>query len=212
MKTPPITFVIVTAGEDVERTRECIRSIEWMCIPKYEILVIGPCRDYGTGNNVRVNYIYTDDDMWITTKKNIGAKVAKYDNLVLMHDYFVFESRWYENFCNFDENVRWDIASCPQYLMNGKRHFTDWIIWDHPVLQKYTSLDYYDWTKTKHQYLSGGFIICKRNVLLAEPFNENMKPGQPEDVEWSLRVRDKYEIRCMPKCTVMHNKKHRDCH
>ena len=45
---------------------------------------------------------------------------------------------------------------------------------------------------------------------MSEPFNESLAHGQAEDVEWSLRVRDKYKIKCNGKAIVKHNKRHRD--
>jgi len=44
-------------------------------------------------------------------------------------------------------------------------------------------------------YLSGGFFICKKSVMIDFPLNENLLHCQGEDVEWSQRVRTKYKFK-----------------
>jgi hypothetical protein len=59
-------------------------------------------------------------------------------------------------------------------------------------------------------YVSGGYFLTKKKVALDNPFNEDLLHNQAEDVEWSLRVRDKYNIKCNGDAIVRHNKVHRD--
>jgi hypothetical protein len=59
-------------------------------------------------------------------KKNILTSEAKYDNIVLLHDYYVFDLNWYNNFLKFGDD--WDVCSNAQQLITGKRHFTDWVV------------------------------------------------------------------------------------
>ena len=44
-----------------------------------------------------------------------------------------------------------------------------------------------------HMYISGAYWLAKKHVMEAEPLNEDLKHSEAEDVEWSLRVRDKYK-------------------
>lgn len=181
----------------------------------FEVLVIGGNNDIAEDNDILeasvnrkwLNIIPAEGE-WITSKKNTAAWLARYNTIVFMHDYFLLDQYWYDGYEEFGED--WDICSNPQFLIDGKRHFTDWVVWDDPVFPRYTSLDYWDWSATKYQYISGGYFLAKRKVLLDQPFNQDMKKGDPEDVEWSLRVRDKYVIKCNPYSIVRHNKIHRD--
>jgi hypothetical protein len=50
----------------------------------------------------------------------------------------------------------------------------------------------------------------KKQVALDNPFNEELTHGQAEDVEWSLRVRNRYVVKCNGNSIVKHNKWHRD--
>jgi GT2 family glycosyltransferase len=205
-----LTFGIMTTYDNVPQLNEVIASIKALNAPDVEIIVAGSYNNNPwTGVNPSVKQVLTHG--WTPVKKNLVAKVARHENLVLIHDYYLFDKDWYERWDAFDRLVRrWDIASNPQYLITGKRHFTDWVIWDHPTLPRYHSLDYRDWLNTQYQYVSGGYFLVKRDFLRQYPFDERMQPGSAEDVEWSLRVRHRGVMVCNPLATVRHNKVHRD--
>lgn len=203
-----ITFGICSDLTNIGNLNKVASSIDDLGIPNREIIIVGSYHsapdDISSWKNC--NIILTDG--WITRKKNLIAKFATYDTIVMLHDYFTFDDKWYENYKKF--GFDWDICSNPQLLINGKRHFTDWVNWDHPNYPKYHSFKYTDWSNTKNQYISGGYFLVKRDFLREHPLNESMKPGDPEDVEWSLRVRDKALIKCNPDSYVRHVKEHRD--
>lgn len=209
------TFGICTTYSDTKRLKEIIDSIIALNIPNYEILIIGDknkteaMRELSYSNRVK-HYMFDESIRpgWITRKKNILIQEASNDNIVLFHDYYVFDSKWYDEYVKFGDD--WEICSNAQLLMDGKRHFTDWVVWDDPILPRYTSIDYSDWSRTPNMYISGGYFLVKKHVGLKTPLNENMIWGTPEDVEWSLRVRDKYLMKCNGNSIVKHNKKHRD--
>ena len=203
------TFAITTDYTNENQLAEVIQSIRNLFIPNYEILVIG---NKEKENDYDVRYILFDEsekDKWITRKKNILCQEAQYENIVLMHDYYVFDKNWYKSYLEFGND--WDICSNRQLLQNGKRHFTDWVTWDCPLYPRYTSLPYDEWNLTRHMYQSGGYMLVKKPLMMIEPFNESLAWGEADDVEWSLRVRDIYKWVCNGSAIVQHNKKHRDC-
>lgn len=203
------TFGIITVYEDKNRLLDIIQSIRDLNIPNYEILFVGGGDSEGIeGPDIRkIDFDETVKDKWITRKKNIIAQEAKYDVIVFMHDYHIFDKFWYENFKTFGTD--WDICSCPQYLITGARNPMDWSLWDKPGYGRAWSLPYSDWTQTQYMYISGGFFITKRHVMLEEPLNEDLVWNQEEDVEWSYRVRNKYVMKCNGGSAVRHNKWHR---
>jgi hypothetical protein len=205
-----LTFGVLTAYEDHTRLNAVIQSIKDLNVPNSEVIVAGsysPNKLPTTGAFEGVGHILTDG--WITRKKNLIANLALGEVLVLVHDYYLFDKGWYRSYEKFGYD--WDICSNPQFLQNGRRHFTDWVVWDSPTYPRYHSLCYDDLSQTKYQYISGGYFLVKRDFLQAYPLNEDMQPGSPEDVEWSLRVRDVATIKCNPSAIVRHNKRHRDC-
>src|SRR5690242_7218637 len=77
---------------------------------EYEILCIGGYP--GILDNVKklftttVYHISFDEftkPMWITKKKNILADVARFDNIVIVHDYFRFSDGWLEGVRTHDK-------------------------------------------------------------------------------------------------------------
>lgn len=204
------TFAITTDFKNIDQLIEVFKSIENLNIPNYEILVIGPQKQKDVDN---IRYIYFDESEkpgWVTRKKNLLCQEAQYENIVLMHDYYLFDKDWYINMSEFSKNIPWDICSCQQLLITGKRHFTDWVVWDDPIFLRYSALPYDEWTRAPFMYISGGFFMVKKQVALDNPFNEELTHGQAEDVEWSLRVRNKYRMVCNGGAIVKHNKVHRD--
>lgn len=200
------TFGIVTTYDDLTRLSQIIDSIRDLKIKKYEIIVTGD-RDFEDLDDTR--YVNMGDEKeFVTNKKNRIAQLANYDNLAIIHDYYVFDKEWYNGYLAFGDD--WDVCSNPQYLINGKRHFTDWVIWDHPSLPRYHSMDYDDWSQTRYMYQSGGYMLIKKDFSLKYPHKDNMKWGTAEDVEWSLRMRDHAKWKCNKLSSVRHNKVHRD--
>lgn len=204
------SFGIVTDYSNPQRLEESINSIRGLNIPHYEIVVVGGAIIIPTQQS-DIRHIFFDDakyPMWVTRKKNIAVKESRYDNVVLCHDYYTFDKDWYVKYKEFGDD--WEICSNAQHLITGKRHFTDWVVWDSPIYPRYHSLDYNDWSHTQYMYISGGYFLVKKHVFDQQPFNEKLVWGQAEDVEWSLRVRDKYLIKCNGNSIVKHNKVHRD--
>lgn len=204
------TFGITTMYDDQNRINQVIKSIRDLNIPKYEIIVIGYKEGGYDDDTAYVQFNEGIRPGWITRKKNILVDMAGFENVVLMHDYYVFDKNWYKSFVEFGND--WDVCSNQQQLINGQRHFTDWVTWDDPLFPRWTALPYDEWTRTQYMYISGGYFIVKNQVALDNPFNEELLHGDAEDVEWSLRIRDKYLLKCNGSAIVRHNKRHRDCH
>jgi len=200
------TFGITTMYQDLYRLDAVIQSIKALNIPEHEIIVAG---HENFADNEDASFLYFQgDNKLVNARKNAIVEKAKYNNVVLLHDYYVFDPAWYNNFVAFGED--WDVCSNAQLLINDKRHFTDWVTWEHPVHGKYYSMDYNDWSDTKYMYQSGGFLLLKKEFGLKIPFNNEMGWGTAEDVEWSLRMRDVAVWKCNGNSIVKHNKVHRD--
>ena len=210
------SFCIVTdnSTEACKRISEIVKSIRALEIPNYEIIAIGGDKNRFSGNLDDFRKINFDESItsgWITKKKNDVAKLCKYDNLVMLHDYFVFHKNWYKGYKKiYDDFVSCDVCSNPVFMIDGRREFTDWVTLDYPDHGLHYSLNYNDWNQTKYQYISGGYFIVKKQFMLDNPFSESLTAHQAEDVEWSKRIRSKAKIICNPYSYVKHNKEHRN--
>lgn len=142
----------------------------------------------------------------ICHKKNIAAKNAKYDKLCIMHDYVGLESGWKKSFEKFGEN--WLVSTNIILNIDGKRH-RDWILWDHPLVDGPGMLPYD--IESKYMYLSGGYFCVKRDFFLNNLLDESLFWGEGEDVEWSLRVREKTKFKMNDKSVVVYLKDKTGC-
>jgi hypothetical protein len=97
------TFGIITVYEDNARLLEILSSIRQLNIPEYEILLVGGGDSSGVDGEdiVKIDFDESIKPRWITRKKNILVQNAKYENIVLMHDYHIFDLKWYEEFKSF---------------------------------------------------------------------------------------------------------------
>ena len=102
---------------------------------------------------------------------------------------------WYEGYVKFGND--WDICMNVVENSDGSR-FRDWCAWDDPELcypdgVHNIALPSYDYNKTHYMYISGNYWVSKKRVMEEEPLNEDLDWGEAEDVEWSNRIRDKYQ-------------------
>ena len=95
-------------------------------------------------------------------------------------------------------------------MSDGRREFTDWVTYDHPVLGLHRSLPYGDESNIQYQYFSGGYFVVKKQFLLDNPLNEELIANEMEDIEWSTRIRDNSNIIFNSNSFVRHNKEHRN--
>jgi len=225
------TFGIITY-EGSPHLSKCIESIIWQNIPEelFEIIIIGnnPSIDKLMIDHKCIKHFSFDENErylrniaeggWITRKKNLITKNATFDNIVYLHDYYIFEKRWYEGFIKFGED--WDICMNYIFLPTGQR-FRDYVTWDVPELNfkdKFNEKDGYLHINTrkgsifekirkdhrvtiildiddefinkfkKNSYVSGGYWVAKKKIMELYPLDENLMRAQGEDVEWSQRL------------------------
>lgn len=172
----------------------------------YEIIIVGSNsenKDFNLGNIKFLNFDENIKKKWITKKKNLIIENAKFENLIIIHDYVIFDIGWYAGFLEFDSD--WDVAMCKIFNKDGVR-WRDWILWwcgsapyrlEHKgVLLAPNRLLYDDikYTNTE-MYINGTVIIGKRDFLLKNKLDESLTWGQGEDCEWSSRCRGKWNYK-----------------
>ncbi len=190
----------ITYGSGINFLPEVVNSIRKLCIPKYEILLIGDTSTIESLNGddiVKINFDESLKPGWITRKKNILVQNAKYDNIVLQHEYFSYDKNWYKWFLKFhsDWNVCMTRLELPTNTYFGLR-YRDWVVRRIiPTISPDTLLpswiDYKDRSCLNDMYVSGGYWCAKRKFMLDNPLDEELCWGEGEDVEWSERVRQK---------------------
>ena len=209
-----------------DRMRCMVESIRKQNIPEYEIIIVGgPAvttgrHTFSLHNRDDIVHVPFDEETgiegkgkqwcdenqikqggWITKKKNLITQHAKYENIVYFHDYHVFMPGWYDGYVKFGND--WDVCMNVIEDIWGNR-FRDWISWDQPGYPKRSLMDYDNTEAAKHSYISGSYWVAKKNFMEENPLDENLVYGDAEDLEWSLRVRDKANYRMNQHSTVRH--------
>ena len=193
------TFGIITNGSNDHLLKKTVDSIRCLGIPNHEIIIVGNTNVIADNN---ISFDETVKPMWITKKKNIITNSASYDNIVYLHDYFLFDSKWYDGFIHYGDNF----AVCMNKIINidGTR-FRDWcMIETSPELNnpKHCLLPYDILNQTRYMYISGSYWVAKRTVMEEFPLDENLSWGESEDVVWSKQVSTKYNFSLNINSTV----------
>jgi len=179
------TFGIITSTRSQNFLSTIIQSIKDLNIPNYEIIIVGGNINHNDDN---IKYIQFNDSPQVSIKKNLITRAAKYENIVFLHDYTVFEPGWYEGFLYFNSecNGDWLVAMCIQKNVDGRRGI-DWM--GLPNDTKYGNVLFpYNYANPKGMYVPGNFWVAKKSLMETYPLNNDLIFGQAEDIEWSKRV------------------------
>ncbi len=194
------TFGIITNGQNDDNVLKIIESIRALNIPVFEIIVVG----YRCVNPIRfrqnVRFVQFDESLkpnWITRKKNMICELAKYENVVLLHDYVVFHPDWYAGFLRFGNSF--DV--CVTRILNRDgsrfRDYTLFPLYMGEIDTRFSAqcLLPYDFKHTpitaRLSYISGAYYVVKKHIALQYPLDESKVWGEGEDVEFSYRTAGK---------------------
>lgn len=198
------TFGIITKGERDDWLEEIIQSIKDQKIPNYEIIICGTYRDRKEKDFKYIPFFDRDERGWITRKKNLIAKEAKYENICIVHDRIVFDKDWFKGMKKYGNCF--DVLCNQQSLKGSSLQTGDWLTYGYDKLNSpygISKLRYNDWDR--FVYMGGQLSIMKKSVWQKCPWNETLYWGE-EDVELSFRFRDAgFLIRFNPysTCTAL---------
>jgi hypothetical protein len=188
------SFIIITDGNS-PFIETIIESIKIQNIKNYEIIFITENKSF-TCSMGHIEYINTIKNSHITYKKNIGAKISKFENLCFLHDYISLENNWYKSFEHFGYN--WDVCTTKAVNIDGSRWW-DWCTIYHPEYG-HANINY-EANVTEWHYIPGNFFCVKREFMLDNLLNEDLCHNDGEDVEWSKRIIKK----CVYKFNIFTN-------
>jgi hypothetical protein len=192
------SFCMITDGNrhaEVDRFIASIRALEGLDEIEYEILVCAPAAECARlVGQPQLRAIQQDQGFetkgWITRKKNQLVEAARFENLVVAHDRYRLPADFLTMVTAFGADF--DVLVCAQQLPNGER-FPDWVTlgsawcWTASAM-----LDYDDYTP--HQYINGGIMLAKREVVRETPWNELLFWQQAEDVELTRRLQQRGRV------------------
>lgn len=202
------SFVIPTGGNSDQLDIVLNYILQGVPLDRMEILLIGNT-SYDHPNITNVGFDETQTaKAWITRKKNIGAQLAKYENIVFMHDYIVpHPVDWYDGWCKY--GVDFEVATNIVLTMEKKRH-SDWVACSYDLWEAAPELkDNYDVLlpydikgMNSVMYISGNYWVAKKEFMLKHPLDERLVWGDAEDIEWSRRVRQHTQFKINTNSSV----------
>ena len=176
-----LTFGIITAGGNESLINTMICSIRVQHVPFYEIIIVGGPPVWESC----IHHIPFDETVkkgWITRKKNIICREAKYDTIVMMHDHVALGPQWYEGYLKYG----FDFSICvnPIITIEGDR-FRDYSLFHAYIggLFNDGNLLPYSYKAPKHinkiMYISGTYYVIKKDIALKYPLDERLSisPG-----------------------------------
>lgn len=179
----------ICVGTDLKYLERAILSIISQKIPNFEIFVICDYPIEIDNSIVKIILVESKLKNWITGKKNIIIKSAKYNNICIMHDYLYLDNKWYLGFLKYGNE--WNVLS--NKILNPFRNnqrVADWMTLDHPLYGIFL-LPYSRNNCSKYMYLTGLYFCVKKDFIINNNLylNESLVWGDSEDQEWSIRVR-----------------------
>ena len=188
-----ISFGIVTGGENDQNLERIVRSLDTLKADSRittEIIICGP-------ENYRLptSLISSVDTYLIepkshlnlpvtNLKKNLIARHAKFANLIISHDRYIFGPSVIDNLLEFGGDF--DVCTFEAVDENGNP-FPQWVSYSH---QWKNSLHLDSDSFESNVYLNGGIFLVKKDVLLNHPINPLLFWGYGEDIEWSRRMKN----------------------
>jgi len=188
-----ITFGIVTSGKNIQNLERLLRSLDTLRNDSriiFEIIVCGPENFNLPSNLMSLVDTYLVEPMahlnlpMTNLKKNLIANHAKFSNLIISHDRYIFSRSVIDNLLEFGG----DFEVCTFEAVDGNNNpFPQWVSYSH------------EWTNSLHLhsdsfesniYLNGGIFLVKKDVLVEHPINPLLFWGYGEDIEWSRRLKN----------------------
>ena len=177
------SFGIITDGKKNEQVNNLVNSIKEQRIPEFEILICGP---YSSSDKeiVVIDYEKNDCRGHITHKKNKIAQIAKYENLIILHDRYTFSKTWFERMKSFGNDF--ELLAVPNIGPLGGR-VNDWPSFEGLPSDRLISnsklLPYSSYSNSI--YMQGGLIIIKRSIYNDIKLDEKLYWGELEDILFS---------------------------
>jgi len=188
-----ITFGIVTSGKNNENLERLVKSLDTLRNDSritFEIIVCGP-ENFSLPSNLTSSVdTYLAEPMahldlpMTNLKKNLIAKHAKFSNLIISHDRYVFSPAVVDNLLEFGGDF--DVCTFEAVDENNDP-FPQWVSYSHKWKN---SLHLDSDSFESNVYLNGGIFLVKKDLMLSHPINPLLFWGYGEDIEWSRRMKN----------------------
>jgi hypothetical protein len=188
-----ITFGVVTGGTNNQNLERIIKSLDALRSDSritFEIIVCGP-EDFKLPAHLRsLVDTYLVEPMehlglpLTNLKKNLIANHAKFSNLIISHDRYIYSKSVIDNLLEFGGDF--DVCTF-EAVDENDNPFPQWVSYSH---EWKNSLHLDSNSYESNIYLNGGIFLVKKEVFLNQPINPLLFWGYGEDIEWSRRMKN----------------------
>lgn len=198
------TFGVLTLGKRLDAVQRLIDSIHQGIPEPYEILAVVPRRLPELAGQKGVRQIVStekDDLGWITRKKNLIAREARFSDLLICHDRYHLSPGFAQDFAYWGYDYA--IAAPRVRLARDGRRATDWAV---------VTSENHTWSRggalhyrahSAYAYCPGGVTLIRKAAWQRFPWNENLFWNEHEDVELIRRLQRSGEILRLAGATVL---------
>lgn len=178
------TFAMLTNGKKDDVVIKFLESIRSNELNKSQIIISGPQKDIY--DNYDVEYLdltkYRDNEYAeISRKKDDIAKIARNENIMIVHDRFYLDKNFFKNFEEYGYDF--DFLAVRQETNDGRKLpyycaiYEPNLAWGKPVDVQNSEI------LPRTAYVNGGCLVFKTKTLQKIGFNKLLFWNQMEDVE-----------------------------
>jgi hypothetical protein len=199
------TFGILTAGQSAN-AQQMIRTILDLPGPEREIIICGPAQE-NLPDDPRIRTIDLEQPEargWITRKKNLIVDAARYSNLCLMHDRFVFPEDFFGVMGNYGNDFAFVTFPEPYYPHQNRScsiRYPDYqVLLQKEQLQEAIDTRIFQQDNVYHPryddfyetaFCCGGVYVAKKNLWNLVRQDESLYHAECEDILFGLRCQQK---------------------
>lgn len=203
------SICVVSGGNNENKLEKVIQSVAQAELDEVELLIIGPKPKITLPDFARhIDFVESQVDprFPIVEKKNLCAKLAKFDNLLIIHDRFFLTPSWTQAIKML--RTDWDVLVFPVEISDRPElSLQDWCAYSNPIaknrgsdrLFRYFETYPFNYENLRHHSLDsneyddgvmscGGSFAVRRQVLLDTPIDQRLRWAEIEDGDWSERL------------------------
>jgi len=172
------SFGIISDGRRRKWVEKEIESIAALKISNYEIIICGAYKGKKY-EHIRIIPFAAEDTTKLGANKNAICENARYGNIVVTHDKYIFHKDWYKGMKKYGNYF--EVLSCVILEKDGKRS-GDWLSYGKKWknIPDNGKLEYRDWDI--HGYIGGGFNILKKSVWRKVKWDDSLGLNDGDDV------------------------------
>ncbi|CEK17790.1 glycosyl transferase [Chthonomonas calidirosea] len=179
-----LSFIVITGGKRQNLIALLVQSIRKQRIPKYEVLICGNCEGLQfEGEDV---ILLPCPDLAaqgrLGAMRNHGIARARYETLVFLDDDCILDSEWYVHLLKGPD--MFDVLTMQVRMPDGTRY------WDRATKAPQRGQMILCEGEEDHAiYATGGASLMRAEVARMVRWNDHLKVGEEEDIDFSRRCR-----------------------